>query len=422
MSFNRRQMLAGLGAGATLAAVPHAKSQAKKAKLIVIGGGFGGATAARYLKRLMPGAEITLVEGNPAYAACPFSNLVIGQKRSMNDQIFSYDAISAEGVSVVSATAVHVDPMTKKVQLQTGDRLEYDRLVLSPGVDMRWGALEGYDEAASRIMPHAWKAGPQTQLLREQLSNMQDGGLVVMSVPAAPYRCPPGPYERASLIAHYLKTRKPKSKLIILDTKDRFSKMPLFQEAWAKHYPDHLEWRGMMDDGRVARVDPESMTLFTDFEDIKADVANVIPPQKAGWVAERAGVTDITGWCPVDPVSFESTLQPGIHVIGDAIIASPMPKSAFSANLQGKLCAMAISSIMAGEAPRPTTLVNTCYSFTTPQEAVSIVGVYSNADGAFQSIEGAGGLSPLDANLAVRASEAAQAKDWFSAITQEVFG
>jgi len=243
-----------------------------------------------------------------------------------------------------------------------------------------------------------------------------------MTVPAAPYRCPPGPYERASLIAHFLKTKKPRSKLLVLDVKDQFSKMTLFEEAWAEHYPDHLEWRGASDDGAVNRVDVANKTVFTDFGAVSADVINIIPPQKAGLIADRAGVSDATGWCPINPLNFESRLQPDIHVIGDATIAAPMPKSAFSANLQAKICAISVARALSDLAPESTTLANTCYSHTTPNEAISIAGVYTNASGELQSISGAGGVSPLAADKSIRTAEAAQAAHWFETITTEAFG
>ena len=308
------------------------------------------------------------------------------------------------------------------VELQDGSQVPYDRLILSPGVDMRWGALEGYSEEAAQILPHAWKAGAQTQLLRDQLLALVDGETVVMTVPPAPYRCPPGPYERASMIAHYLKANRPRSKLIVLDAKETFSKMALFQEAWAEHYPDHLEWRGAIDDGAVSRVDADLKTVYTDFDELSAAVINVIPPQKAGQIADAAGVTDQTGWCPIDPLSFESKLRANIHVIGDATIAAPMPKSAFSANLQAKVCAFAVARLLSDLEPMPTTLANTCYSYTTPDEAISIAGVYSNENGAISSIQGAGGVSPIQADKAVRHAEAAQAAHWFETITNEAFG
>lgn len=419
----RRSALLSLGGASLLASFSaQAQSTLNGVPLVVIGGGFGGATAARYLKGLLPSANVTLVEANPTYTACPFSNLVISGDRDIASQEFDYRSLEALGITMRHQRAIDVDPGGKSVTLADGTELPYERLILSPGVDLRWGAIEGYDEAAAQLMPHAWNAGEQTLLLRQKLDAMDDGGTVVISAPAAPYRCPPGPYERASLIAHYLKTQKPRSKLIVLDAKDRFSKMPLFLEAWAAEYPDHLEWRSAFDDGRVSRIDAEAGTLETDFESFAPAVANIIPPQKAGAIADRAGVTDATGWCPINGLDFSSTLQPGIHVIGDASIANPMPKSAFSANLQGKLCALQISASLAGGALEPIVLANTCYSYTTPATAVSIVGVYSNADGNLSSVEGAGGLSPSNAPIGVRQSEAVQAADWFRAITRETFG
>ena len=417
-SLSRRFVLGGMAASALVAPSAFAQS---RARIVVVGGGFGGATAARAVKHLLPSANVTLVEPNEAYTSCPFSNLVVSGDRTLEEQTFPLAPIENEGVAHLRTLATDVDADSKTVTLETGDTLTFDRLILSPGIDLRWGALSGYGPEAADRMPHAWKAGPQTDLLRRQLEAMDDGGTVVMSVPAAPYRCPPGPYERASLIAHYLKTRKPRSKLIILDAKDDFSKMPLFQEAWAEHYPNHLEWRGAMDDGRVIRVESASMEMETDFDLLRADVANVVPPQKAASIADRAGVTDPTGWCPIDAITFESTLQPGIHVIGDAAIAAPMPKSAFSANLQAKICALQIARLISGLPPQPTRLVNTCYSYTTPDEAISIVGAYTNEGGVFQSIAGAGGISPLGADVRDRQTEARQATDWFAAITKESF-
>lgn len=416
---NRRAILAGLAAAAAITPIASART---KANIAIIGGGFGGATAARELARLMPYATVTLIEPNATYTSCPFSNLVIAGTRELSAQQFTYDTLRREGIQVIPQRAEMVDGEARQITLGDGARVKYDRLILSPGIDIRWGAIEGYDEAAAQRLAHAWKAGEQTQLLRRQLEAMEDGGTVVMTAPPAPYRCPPGPYERASLIAHYLKTQKPRSKLIILDAKDQFSKMPLFQEAWAAHYPDHLDWRSASMDGRISRVDADRMTVSTDFEDIRAEVINVIPPQKAGAIADAAGVADITGWCPIDPVTFESTRVPNIHVIGDATIAAPMPKSAFSANLQGKLCARAVFNLIAGVEPSPTVLANTCYSYTTPDEAVSIVGVYKSSRERFASIPDAGGLSPQNAPEAVRQAEARQAADWYRAVTMEAFG
>lgn len=419
---DRRSLLAGLGLSAAAASLPFSAMAKVQARIVIIGGGFGGASAAQTLKTLLPSASITLVEANAKYTACPFSNLILGTDRPLSAQEFGYSSLSAAGINVVNALASDIDPSAQTVTLESGETLSYDRLILSPGIDFRWNAIEGYDAAAPDTFPHAWKAGTQTALLRQKLDALEDGQTVLMTVPTAPFRCPPGPYERASMIAHFLKTRKPASKLIVLDAKDSFSKMALFQEAWAEHYPDHLEWRGAIDDGTVSRVDAASGTIHTDFESFSAPVANVIPPQKVGFIADRAGVSDATGWCPIDPLSFESTLQPAIHVIGDATIAAPMPKSAFSANLQAKICSIAVARLVSGLAPEPTVLANTCYSYTTPEEAISIAGVYTNDGGQLQSVSGAGGVSPAGADKATRAAEAAQAATWFETITTEAFG
>ncbi len=415
---DRRAVIAGL---ASLVAMPSFAA-GNPARVVVVGGGFGGATAARFINRLAPDVKVTLVEPSRTFTACPLSNLVVAGARALAAQRFGYRALAREGIDVVHDRAVDVNAAARTVALAGGSALRYDRLILSPGIDIDWGGLEGYGSAAAETMPHAWKAGEQTLLLRRQLEAMEDGGLVVISVPRAPFRCPPGPYERASLIAHYLKGRKPRSKVLVLDANERFSKQPLFQAEWAARYGGLLEWRGASDGGRVLRVDAGAMTLETDFERIRADVANVIPPQKAGEIAARAGVADSTGWCPVNAVAFESSLQPGIHVIGDATIAAPMPKSAFTANLQAKVCAVQVVRLLRGMGPEPTVLVNTCYSYLAPDAAISISGVYSNEGGVLADIPGAGGVSPAAPNPHSRTSEAAQAFDWFRAITRETFG
>ena len=417
---NRRQMmLAGLSAGAALYA-PRAAA-ANKAKIAIIGGGYGGATAATSLARLLPGAEITLIAGEGDYFSCPFSNLLLTGEGDIASQTFTRDFGAYENLRLVPAFASGVSD-TSGVQLEDGSSIAFDRLILSPGIAFRNGTIVGYDAAARTAMPAAWGSASELRALRQQLREMDDGGTVVMSVPDGPYRCPPGPYERASLIAHYLKTHKPRSKLLVLDAKDQFSKMALFQQAWDVHYPDHLEWRGASEDGRVIRVDASAGTVHTDFEDIKADVANIIPHQRAADIASLSGVADATGWCPINGLSFESTLREHVYVIGDASIANPMPKSAFSANLQAKICAIAVARSLMDLPPEPTTLANTCYSFIAPDEAVSISAVYRNAGGALQSVDGAGGTTPLSATAAVRQTEAAQARDWFRAITAEAFG
>jgi sulfide dehydrogenase [flavocytochrome c] flavoprotein subunit len=419
---SRRQFLASAAASATSAIVPTPALAQAAPRVVVVGGGFGGASVAGALKEANPRIAVTLVEASRTFTACPFSNLVIAGLRELKSQQFGYDKIAAAGIEVAFATATGIDAQARTVALDSGSTLAYDRLVLAPGIDIRWDGLPGYSEAAAEKMPHAWKAGAQTLLLRRRLETMEDGGTVVMSAPANPFRCPPGPYERASLIAHYLKTRKPRSKLIVLDAKDRFSKQRLFQAAWKELYPDHLEWIGLSQGGKVVSVEPARMTLMTEFGRHKAAVANVIPPQKAGRIAEIAGVADGTGWCPIDPVTFESKLVPKIHLVGDAIIAGGMPKSAFSANAQAKVCAAAIARLLAGQPPAEPRLINTCYSIVAPNYGISVAGVYRPANGVLAEVPGSGGVSPSNAPRAFRAQEALFADGWFNTITSEVFG
>ena len=424
MKADRRQFLklgVAVTASAALAPLP-ARSQGAAPRVVIIGGGFGGASCARALRQIDPRLGVTVIEANATFTACPFSNAVIGGLRELSAQRFTYERVAADGIAVAHAAAISVDAGARSVTLADGTRLSYDRLVLAPGIDIRWGALPGYDEAAAALMPHAWQAGEQTALLRRQLEAMADGGLVVISAPANPFRCPPGPYERASLIAHYLKRRKPRSKLLILDAKDAFSKQRLFQAAWAELYPGLLEWVPLSKGGNVTSVDAATRTLVTDFSRHQAAVANVIPPQKAGRIAEAAGVADRTGWCPIDPVTFESKRQAGIHVIGDAAIAGAMPKSAFAANSQAKICAAAVARLLAGSTPSIPKLINTCYSLVAPDYGISIAGVYAPSNGQLMEVAGAGGVSPADAPRATRAAEAALAEAWFRTITVEVFG
>jgi sulfide dehydrogenase [flavocytochrome c] flavoprotein chain len=420
----RREFLKSAAAAAASAALLSVPAVARGAapRAVVVGGGFAGASCARALRKADPSIAVTLVEPNATFTACPFSNAVIAGLREMSAQQFTYQRVTADGIAIARTTATAVDPQARSVTLADGTRLPYDRLVLAPGIEIRWGALPGYDEAAAAQMPHAWRAGEQTLLLRRQLEAMEDGGLVVISAPANPFRCPPGPYERASLIAHYLKTKKPRSKLIILDAKDAFSKQRLFQSAWGELYHGLIEWVPLSKGGNVTSVDAATRTLVTDFGRHKATVANVIPPQKAGRIADAAGVADRSGWCPIDPVTFESKLVPRIHVIGDAAIAGAMPKSAFAANSQAKTCAAAVALLVTGGAPSVPKLINTCYSLVAPDYGISIVGVYQPSSGQLAEVPGSGGVSPTDAPRETRALEAALAESWFRTITAETFG
>ncbi|GJD78241.1 NAD(P)/FAD-dependent oxidoreductase [Methylobacterium gregans] len=406
--------------GAAAAALARPALGGTSPRVVVVGAGFGGATAARCLAA--GGVDVTLVEAAERYVACTGSNAVVVGLRGIEAQTFGYDALGRAGLRLVRATASAVDPAARRVTLGDGTVLGYDRLILSPGIALRFDAVPGYDEAAAEAMPHAWKAGAQTVLLARQLAAMPEGGTVVLSAPANPYRCPPGPYERASLVAHFLKTRKPRAKLILLDAKDTFSKQKLFEAAWAKLYPDVLEYVPLAAGGQVSEVDPAAMVVRTDFAEYKADVACIIPPQRAGRIAAQSGCADRSGWCPIDPATFESRLVPGIHVIGDAAIAGAMPKSAFSANAQAKVCAQAVIDLLAGRDPEDPRLINTCWSLVAPGYGISIAGVFRPHDGLLADVPGAGGVSPLDAPDTVRAQEAAYAESWYRTITRDVFG
>jgi sulfide dehydrogenase [flavocytochrome c] flavoprotein chain len=365
---------------------------------------------------------VTLVEPNKIFTACPFSNEVIAGLRDVESQQFTYDKIAADGVSVIAQAAVKIDPQARTVGLADGTTLAYDRLVLSPGIDLRYEALPGYDETSAIKMPHAWKAGEQTILLRRQLEAMDDGGLVVLAVPASPSRCPPAPYERASLIAHYLKAKKPRSKILILDAKDTIPQQRLFENAWKELYPGMIERISLSQGGRVVSVEPKTNTLVTDFGNYDAQVANVIPPQKAGNIAGIAGAVDNTGWCPIDPVTFASKLVPNIHVIGDACIGGGIPKSASAANAEAKACASVVASLIAGQSPDMPKLDGTCYNTVAPGYAFSLSGTYQPRDDIFAEIDGTGFTSPVDASRDVRLKEAEIAQAWFHTITAETFG
>ena len=307
------------------------------------------------------------------------------------------------------------------MSLKGGDKLSYDRLVVSPGIDFRWGMVEGYDATVAEKIPHAWKAGPQTELLLKQLKDMKDGGTVAIAAPPNPFRCPPGPYERAAQIALYFSHHKPKSKVMIFDAKDAFSKQGLFQAGWKEHYGDMIEWVSAANGGNIEAIDPDSMTLTGVVEDFEADVINLIPRQRAAELAVNNGLADDSGWCPVDQQTFASMLQPDIYVIGDAAIAGAMPKSGYAANSQAKVCAMAVAAAINGEpAPAPS-YVNTCYSILAPDHGISVAGVYELKDGQIVSVPGAGGLSSPDADARTRAIEVQFALGWYRNITADMF-
>jgi sulfide dehydrogenase [flavocytochrome c] flavoprotein subunit len=417
------KLAAAAGTASALGPVSALAATAKGIKqVVVVGGGFGGATCARHIRRADPGIAVTLIEPSKQFITCPFSNTVLGGLHKMADITHNYDNLRNKfGVNVVHDVVTTIDPAKSMISLKGGQSLKYDRLVVSPGIDFKWEAIAGYSEKASLVMPHSWKAGPQTVLLRQQLESMKDGGVVVVAPPPNPFRCPPGPYERASMIAHYLKQHKPKSKILILDAKDKFSKQGLFQAGWEKLYPGMIEWVAGSKGGTVVSVDTRRMTVQA-ADKHKAAVANIIPPQKAGAIAASAGLTDASGWCPVDPKTFESTIHPGVHVIGDASIAGALPKSGYAAYSEALMCAASIVAIFKGEHPGDASFVNTCYSLVGPKYGISVAGVYRITDKGISEIEGAGGVSPKEADEAFRETEARYAQGWYDSLTADVWG
>ncbi|CAM5190310.1 FAD-dependent oxidoreductase [Oligella ureolytica] len=423
-NLSRREWISKIGqvtaATAAISAFPAIANSAA-GRVVIVGGGFGGATAARYVKRFNPDIKVTLIEPSKTFYTCPFSNMVLGGLRKMEQIAHSYDNLKAFGIEVVHDFVTAVDADKKTVRLQDKSTIPYDKLLLSPGIDFRWGAIEGYDEEASLLAPHAWKAGEQTLILRKQLEAMPDNGKFVMVVPEGAFRCPPGPYERASMVAHYLKHHKPKAKLIILDAQDNFSKQGLFEQGWNTFYSDIIERIPLSLGGKVTRIDAKALEAETEFGDIvKADVLNVIPPQQAGLIAHEAGVANETLWVPIQANTFESQLVKDIYVVGDATIAAPMPKSGFSANTQAKVAAAAIVASLAGKDATRGHFANTCYSLIAPDYGISVAGAYTTEEG--KMVERSGGVSPMDADETFRKREADYGADWYAAISLDIWG
>ena len=402
MSMQRRDFLKTIGAASTVAAIPGcATMSGAGGKVVVVGGGYGGATAAKYIRMWSDGGvDVTVVEPNPEFISCPISNLVLGGSKTLADITVSYDNLTKRhGVKIVKDTATGIDTEKRMVKLAGGGELPYDRLILSPGVDFMWDKVPGLNNArAQETILHAWKAGAQTVALRRQLEAMPDGGVYALSIPVAPYRCPPGPYERACQVAWYFKRAKPKSKVLILDGNgDVTSKGPLFKKAWAEEYKGIVEYRG---NHVLTDVDAATRTAKFEVQDpVKADVLNVVPPQRAGAIARSAGVVTANDrWCDVDFLTFESVKVKNVHVLGDAIqIAAGMPKSGHMANQHAKVCAAAVVALLAGQAPNPTpVLTNTCYSFITDKDVVHVCSVhqYDKEKKTVLAVPGSGGVSP----------------------------
>ena len=394
---------------------------AAEGRVVVIGGGPGGATVAKYLAKDADGAlAVTLVQDSAPFTTCFYSNLYLAGYRDFDSITHGYDALRDEyGIEVVIDRAIEVDPAGREVTLAGGRVLAYDRLVVAPGIEILYHSIEGYSEAAAEAMPHAWQAGPQTRVLRRQIEAMAQGGLFVVAVPAEPYRCPPGPYERACSVAHHFKQHNPSAKILILDAKDSFSKQGLFEEAWAKHYPDMIEWVPGEFGGKLIALDPDAMTVTTEYETYRAAVANIIPAQAAGAIARQAGLTDATGWCPIVPATMQSRMNENIHVLGDACIAGDMPKSAFSANSQAKVCAMAIRAALTGANAFPPRFRNTCWSTLAPDDAVKIGATYEATGEKIAKLDGF--VSEVGERSQVRARTRAEADAWYASITADIF-
>lgn len=421
MILNRRMFIStGLATSALLYA-PAVLGQAKP-KVVVIGGGAGGATAARYLAKDSAGAlDVTLVEANPIYTTCFFSNLYIGGFREFESLQHGYDKVAAGGVTVINDLATAVDRAAKTVTLAGGQVLPYDRLVLSPGIDFKEGSVPGWSaETHAEIMPHAYKAGPQTQLLKSMVDSMPQGGTFAMVAPPNPYRCPPGPYERISMVAHVLKHKNPTAKILVLDPKDKFSKQSLFEEGWAKHYEGMVEWVGPEFGGGNVEVRPETMEVVVEGEVTKVDCCNVIPGQIAGQIAAIAGVTDDKGWAPVDPFSMKSKTDENVFVLGDSSAQGDMPKSGFAANSQAKVASMTIRSELTGSQAFPAKYTNTCWSLLAPEDGVKVGASYEPTAEKIASADSF--VSATGEDAALRKATYEESLGWYAGITADMFG
>ncbi|PUB18927.1 NAD(P)/FAD-dependent oxidoreductase [Yoonia sediminilitoris] len=419
MALQRRTFLGVAAATAGTLAAPMVLAQGKP-RVVVIGGGAGGATVARYIAKDSDGAiDVTLVEPTRAYYTCFFSNLYIGGFREMNALGHSYGGLAAGGVNVVHDWAVGVDRDAKTVTLAGGASLPYDRLILSPGIDFVDGSVPGWDLSAQNAMPHAYKAGSQTELLKAQLMAMPEGGVFAMVAPPNPYRCPPGPYERVSMVAHLLKSVNPTAKILIADPKEKFSKQGLFEEGWANHYDGMIERVGPDFGGANTSVDPAAMTVDIDGEVTKVDVCNVIPAMKAGRIADIAGVTD-GNWAPVNAADMSSKIDPNIYVLGDASAQGDMPKSGFSANSQAKVCANAVRGALTGSTVFPARFANTCWSLIDTNDGVKVGATYEATDEKIAKVDGF--ISATGESADVRAATYRESEGWYDGITADMFG
>jgi sulfide dehydrogenase [flavocytochrome c] flavoprotein subunit len=424
MRMTRRRFIrtAGAAAGSLALGAPAVLGQAKP-KVVVVGGGPGGATAAKYIARDAKGAiDVTLVEPAKQFTTCFHSNLYLGGFKTFESITHGYDKLaSAYGITMAHQTAASIDREKKQVRLGDGASLAYDRLVLSPGIDLKYDSVPGWGQEHEEALPHAWKAGKQTQILKTRLDAVPDGGLILMLAPPNPYRCPPGPYERVSMMAHVLKAAgKAKAKIIVLDPKENFSKQALFQEGWDKHYPGMVEWINAKMYETIKSVDPKTNSVETGFETYKnAALINVIPAQMAGKIARDAGLANNTGYCPIDPANMRSAQDANIYIVGDACIAGDMPKSAFSANSQAKVAAMMVRGDLAGAQTFPARYTNTCWSLIETDDTVKVGGRYEAKDGKIAATETF--VSQKEEPAALRKQTQEENMGWYSGITADMF-
>lgn len=429
-TINRRNFVKLLAAAplASVLTVPSTARAAAAKQVVVVGGGFGGATAAKYLRIMDPSIKVTLIEPQKTFYSGALSNEVISGHMAIEEISAEYGGLAKRGVEVVQDLVTAIDPVKKSLTTKAGKTFKYDAAVVSPGIDFDYGTVEGYSEAVSADIPHAWKAGEQTLILRKQLEAMPDGGLFVISVPKSPFRCPPGPYERAAQVAGYCKSHgKPKSKVLILDGNDTFAKKPLFEQGWSALYPGMIEWVPAAKDGTVVRIDPATKTAFCELAEFQAAVLNLIPPQQAGTIAKTAGLTNKGGWCEVVPMTMESAVHKGIYVVGDSCVGgelpnAPFPKSAHMAITQAKVVAGAIIASFAGQPPPAPYYANTCYSKLGTDFGISVVQVYRVDNNKFVYVKEAGGISPVDALPIQRKLESQYVHGWFVNVMADAFG
>ena len=418
MKLSRRGFL---GATAATLAAPMVKAAGHgRPKVVVVGGGAGGATAARYIAKDSDGEiDVTLIEPTRTYYTCFFSNLYLGGFKELSDIGHSYGALASNhGINVVHDWAVGVDRDAKSVSLAGGGSMAYDKLILSPGIDFVDGSVPGWDLSAQNAMPHAYKAGSQTELLKAQIMAMPEGGVFCMVAPPNPYRCPPGPYERISMVAHQLKANNPTAKILIVDPKEKFSKQGLFEEGWQNHYGGMIDRIGPDFGGNNVEVDPGAMTVNIDGSVENVDVCNVIPAMKAGRIVELAGVTD-GNWAPVNAADMSSKADPDVYVLGDASQQGDMPKSGFSANSQAKVCANAVRGALTGSRVFPAKFSNTCWSLIDTNDGVKVGATYEATDEKIAKVDGF--VSQTGEDAALRKATYEESEGWYAGITSDMF-